>query len=439
MQDDIDDKEEKLHFFPEMSHDFKTDDEKEEIQQISNEILSLSKYKKDGGITYAITGDWGSGKTSYLRALKTELNDKDKDNNKTTKCATFFYEAWKYQNDNVEPIVSLLNLIAKTIDEREKNDSNLTTKITNSIYKISKAVVLGSTDILARTLSNNTVNIDYAKDLLENVENLEAQKYKVELSLVDKNDKQLEDLIELTKELYEVEKIVIFIDDVDRVIPKKAFDIIDSIRFYLRNIPDVIVIFGINSKVISKYVEKNYTLKDEEDESKHKYSIFSGEEFIEKLFDARESLESKNYTDVKSKYPFEELVEDENILKSLNNLPYRKWRLLFNALLKKYKLSNETKLSYIDIFHIILSECYPRLYFCIKEFFVAGKSTIKDMKEFFEDEGLQAKKDKLYKRLQEDKLNFAYLEFNIFTKEMTKYLCADEKTKEKKTKEENGK
>jgi energy-coupling factor transporter ATP-binding protein EcfA2 len=402
-----------------------TGDGLKEIENIAEEIIDLSTDKKDGGITYAITGDWGSGKTSYLKTLENILSNEESPI-KGKKCKTFFYEAWKYQNDSVEPIVSLLNLIVRALKDYTTDNPDLSSKIKKSIIKITKAVTLGTADIFARAISNNNVNIGYAEELLTKIEDLENEKYIEELGIVDKNDKLLEELIKDTKELCKVNKLVIFIDDVDRVVPKKAFDIIDSMRFYLRNLEDVIVIFGINSKVISKYVEKNYTLKDEEEKQKSKHNIFSGEEFIEKLFDARESLEPKGYNDINETYQFEELLEDTDILEQLNHLPYRKWRLLFNAIYKKYKKDGKVALDFKKAYTIILSECYPRFYFCTREILFDSL----DNDEFKID--CTDDKDKIKKledSIDNDCLNFSYLEFNIMTQKLRDGLSIDKKKK----------
>ena len=412
-----------LKFIPEKAFsNFNSSDEKASIKVVVNELIELSSDEDVDGITYAVTGDWGSGKTSYLKNIEKELADNDYTDKS---CKTFFYEAWKYQNDNVEPIISLLNLIISelnSVKEESLDKQTIKQKILTSTYKIGKTIALASTDILVKTLTNNTVDMKYASQILTEIEKLEAQKYSIDLGLVDKNSKLLRTLIEDTKEYFEKDKIVIFIDDVDRVIPKKAFDIIDSIRFYLRNIKDVIVIFGINSRVISKYVEKNYSLKDkEEEESKSHHNIFSGEEFIEKLFDTREVLEPKAYESVYKVYKFPCIVNNIEILRKLDHLPYRKWRLLFNNMLKEFRIQG-SKLSIHKTLTIIFEECYPRFNFHFRQYI--PDSEMDNVEEFLKniENKITLKESLLDNLIKEDCANFTYLASNILTQDIKKFL-----------------
>lgn len=97
-------------------------------------------------------------------------------------------------------------------------------------------------------------------------------------------------------------------------------------------------------------------------------SIFSGVEFIEKLFDNTYSLEpvestlaAKLYNKVLYDY---ENAGDANPMQILNSLilPYRKWRIIGNEISFEYEKNRGLyagELKFSQVLTIILKKCYP--------------------------------------------------------------------------------
>ena len=55
-------------------------------------IKELADNNLGGSLTLAVNGDWGTGKTSYLKIAESFYKD-------YLEYPVLFFEAWKYQND----------------------------------------------------------------------------------------------------------------------------------------------------------------------------------------------------------------------------------------------------------------------------------------------------------------------------------------------------
>lgn len=65
-----------------------------------NNINKLLNSNTRGSVCVAVSGDWGSGKTTYLKALESYYGAH-------AECPVLFFEAWKHQDDE-NPLVPLI-------------------------------------------------------------------------------------------------------------------------------------------------------------------------------------------------------------------------------------------------------------------------------------------------------------------------------------------
>lgn len=242
----------------------------------------------DENFVIAINGEWGSGKTFFVRQViellsylriedkcdfgklhailqRTELNNIKLSN----KFATVYYNAWDY--DDTEPLLSLLFSIAQISN---KEDGYFVSKgwLDNIITAIDSIQLL-------------KVNIGDIKEKLtpDNItkaicENNKLKSYITEL---------LENILKQT----ESDKLVIFIDELDRCNPSFAINMLEKIKHIFTN-DRFIFVFSTNLEQLS------YTLKGYYGQG------FNACHYLEKMFDYQIELNTVNY---------------ENYLKILNN------------------------------------------------------------------------------------------------------------------------
>lgn len=246
----------------------------EELRQFVRLLNSI-----DGNCTIALDGDWGSGKTFFVKQAqmiidsfneyknKKAISEKDKENIKMVKDnfsdlgiklqATAYYDAWENDNED-DPLLSILFSIINTVDcdkdfFKQDKPTALFKSITNTIT--TKAFGISSKNFL-ETLSGE----DIFKDL--------------------KQHKTLrENVTEFLNELIPVgsKRLVIFIDELDRCKPSYAVKMLERIKHFFSN-ENIIFVFAINSFELQNTIKQYYG------------SSFNAYQYLDRFFDLRVEL-----------------------------------------------------------------------------------------------------------------------------------------------------
>ena len=244
------------------------------IERIVDEI----KYTKPPK-TIAITGYWGSGKTSALAAVYHKLtgevppNIYDKPNaeadNNDEKYIGIWFEAWRYQHEE-QPIVALL----QAIKEQFSTLSALKHSTSNKI----EMTLVAAMSIFSARIKDISGNLAVKADL-KNVRK-EIKHYQDEnlLSLLpaDKINIALQEAIKvvLRSSKKNKDKLLIFIDDLDRCQHETALNLLEGIKLYL-NIPNCVIVMAVDQAQLEMAVKKEFGV----DHNQH----FLGVEYLEKL------------------------------------------------------------------------------------------------------------------------------------------------------------
>lgn len=222
--------------------------------------------------TFAITGYWGSGKTSALAMLFKKLTNTSPfettsigDDN-SADCIGIWFEAWRYQHEAL-PVVALLQEIKKSF--------SISDKFINKAGKLASVSFLGALTVLDGVIKS-AVGISGLSKVKGIGEAYEKENLLSRLSSDHIND-ALEKAIDtlLNNEPADNKKLVIFIDDLDRCEPEMAITLLEGLKLYL-NVPNCIVIMAIDSHQIESNILKRI---DELDCNNR----FQGVEYMEKL------------------------------------------------------------------------------------------------------------------------------------------------------------
>ena len=241
--------------------------------KIDEYILGLSNFISgcETPLTLAIQGDWGTGKTSIMYQVEEKLKEKSFNNSKG-KIKTIFFNTWQYSQFDMDKNLAVM-LITDLIDELEVTDVN---KIEN--LKKSLAVITKSMEYL---------KLDFA---LLNIEKINNQLLKFisneEKSNNLKNLKQnLQNMIDESVKENNYEKIVIFIDDLDRLFPQKAIEFLEILKLFL-DCRNCVFVLAIDYNVVLRGTKSKYG--DDLDNEK-------GKAFFEKIIQVPFTVPVANY------------------------------------------------------------------------------------------------------------------------------------------------
>ena len=264
---------------------------------------------------------WGEGKTFYVRQIEKSLEyltmnefGTDDSNDKTESLASYFagtaiegitlnnsylpvyYNAWLYDN-HTDPLMSLLYVIVKKCGILI--NSKLPKDFSERMKKLLKSVQLGmiSGEGLIEALEN--------KDIFEEIQLAEDIREKV---------KQIFDEVIVEH----AQKLVIFIDELDRCRPSFALEMLERLKHYFDD-DRIIFVVSINKEQLTHTISNYYGVG------------FDSTGYLNKFFDLEANLPALQTYDTEIQ---------------VDNREHYVFKSISNALVKYYKLSRRDFLIY---------------------------------------------------------------------------------------------
>lgn len=242
----------------------------EELSQFVRLLNSI-----DDNCTIALDGDWGSGKTFFIKQVQmiidayngrldktcaTDIQGKFGDINKVSQI-TAYYDAWENDGE-ADPLLSILYEIITAFDYDIKNfsrndASQIPTTLLKSISEMltTKFFGVSSKDTIEKLSSTNPfAQIQNNKDLKEEISNF-LQEIKIERG----------------------DKLIIFVDELDRCNPTYAVKTLERIKHYFSS-PDIIFVFAINSRELQNTIKQYYG------------TDFNAYQYLDRFFDLKIDL-----------------------------------------------------------------------------------------------------------------------------------------------------
>lgn len=227
------------------------------IQRVDQDSLSLSRYAAalaefidtcDTPVTMGIQGDWGIGKTSLLRMLEELLQPR---RGRRFQTPTLYLNTWQYAQFKQEEFlpISILNGIVKQLElrfaDKAKDEIQQMQKVGMKLARFVGAVA--NSAIESSTGVSIAAGVSAAKDSTDNplggpdvAEILQSYRMKF-ATLVQKIVPGPRD------------KLVVMIDDLDRVRPVRALEMLEAIKNFV-DVPGCVFVLAVDYGVIQQGV-----------------------------------------------------------------------------------------------------------------------------------------------------------------------------------------
>ena len=228
----------------------------EDYLRIEKYAISLSKFiqQSDTPITVGLQGEWGTGKTSLMSLLLEQFNDEA--NRK--EIASSWVNTWEYSmfKGAKETTPSVLKgMLDKLKDScKERGIWTLKDDAKSTFNKAGKFL----SGIANQVVANQTgINV---KDAVDS----NSESYVAEIAEVKK---MISGLIQelINDEKNPVKKVVFFVDDLDRILPSDAVEVLESLK-NIFDIPNCVFILAIDYDVVVKGLESKFGPKTKENE-----------------------------------------------------------------------------------------------------------------------------------------------------------------------------
>jgi len=305
------------------------------------DLFEIDRYKKgliqfiktcNTPITIAIQGDWGSGKTSLMSMIDQEL---EKDAN----IQRIWFNTWQYSqfNKSDDLAVSLLSAIGnkikvKDLESRTMFDRYCDTlssgvgKLVKTGVKVGAAVAGGLSGAGADTgikAVEAAMNIGRGENNIAVVlENLKASFENIVANACGKDG-----------------RVVFFIDDLDRLVPAKAVELLEVLKIFLDS-PHCVFVLAIDYGVVQRGVADKYGSDFDKEKAKYFFDKIIQVPFKMPVADYNiDRFVNKCFTDIGiSVSNIEEYIELINL--SIGNNP-RSMKRLFNSYLLLLSIAQE--------------------------------------------------------------------------------------------------
>lgn len=248
------------------------------INDIKNDELEISQYitglktfvrNCETPMTLAIQGKWGTGKSSIMKLLQNELKRNDVE--------TLYFNTWQYSqlHENLYQ-----NFVMYLINHIVANNNNKQSIDKHKLFELIKPLIENVVDLIPHEgvkdiikKETDIINSEFFQNKLtqiEEIENFKDNFSKLISKILSSNDKT---------------RYVFFIDDLDRLPPDQALELLEVIKLFL-DVNKCIFILAIDYEVVIEGVRRKYGTD---------FSREKGKEFFDKIIQVPFDVPTFNY------------------------------------------------------------------------------------------------------------------------------------------------
>jgi len=243
-------------------------------------------------LTIGIHGEWGTGKTTLMRAIEEQLCGRRKRNERPPflnagedaslyrPCRTVWFNAWKYSNQETL-FVALIEAILNQM-RRDGFIHELYAELARPDQlkmKVAEAVI----STLSQVFTLGQVEVDLSKFQTES-------RFKTHMAFLDEFQEVFDRLLRWYvvrdwKDEREVDDqkgvLAVFVDDLDRCLPDRTVQVLETIKLMMGK-PGTIFVLGASRRVVQAAVQAHYQLQ--------KFEEISSQDYLDKIVQLRFDL-----------------------------------------------------------------------------------------------------------------------------------------------------
>lgn len=205
-------------------------------------VEALSEFIKScqTPITIACQGDWGTGKTSMMNLVCEKL----KASQGTQKIETRWFNTWQFAQFQMQDEITL-SLLSSFLEELGDSE------VRKILRGLGRLAFNRLSDLAKAAAELSTGTGDLIKDALDNAIQQDGA------SAVRQLRSKIQEAVTALLKKKGADRIVVFIDDLDRLAPERAVEILETIKLFL-DIPKCVFVLAVDYHVVSKGLEKKF-------------------------------------------------------------------------------------------------------------------------------------------------------------------------------------
>ena len=193
-------------------------------------------------MTIAIQGDWGSGKTSMMNMIREQLGDR---------VITTWFNTWQYSQFNMGDALAV-SFLSRLIADLETEQDQKTNNIKKALKTISRFAKT------AGVIAADTFVGGKAADTIENGFSALSEQTETDMpQAINELKDQFQTAVNNKIQQSGKDRLVIFIDDLDRLHPGKAVELLEVLKLFL-DCDNCVFVLAIDYAVVSQGVKQKY-------------------------------------------------------------------------------------------------------------------------------------------------------------------------------------
>lgn len=236
-------------------------------------VLSKFIQRCDTPLTIALQGDWGSGKTSLMNLIKESLDD-------SQKYETIWFNTWQYAQFKMADTLtlSMMSYLVDILSQPSEGKSKVAAKTAKSLLAVARAVAIGGASVIGQADTVKAAMDEYN-------DSLPTESHSEDPSQVlEKLKNSLTELVgEHIKDGHE--KVVMFIDDLDRLVPIRAIELLEALKVFL-DIDNCVYVIACDYSVIVTGLKDKFGVSEGE---------LKGRSFFDKIIQVPFKMPTKRY------------------------------------------------------------------------------------------------------------------------------------------------
>ncbi|WP_272966684.1 KAP family P-loop NTPase fold protein [Alteromonas australica] len=230
-------------------------DFKDEMLGLTRYALALTQFIVQCGtpMTIAIQGDWGTGKTSMMRLIESTLATDE-----TVKVGSFWFNTWQYSqfssNSSLLPLIFLESLTRQLKQRLDEKSSDMLKKVQGSLNTLKPFLFAAGRGVAYAATGGIATEVYDEARKQGGVGNTNT------LALSDALSNLKRDLTMYVEKICVDEglnRIVIFIDDLDRIRPESAIELLETLKLFV-DIPKCVFVLALDISVVKKGVSAKF-------------------------------------------------------------------------------------------------------------------------------------------------------------------------------------
>lgn len=195
-------------------------------------------------MTISVQGTWGTGKTSFMKMVEARLKN----------CKFIEFNTWQFSQFEMDGDLSI-NLVKSLIDDMGlKDEQKKGINIAINAAKFTSSIVFEKLTGIGNLGGA-------AGEIVEKIGDAFSNQEVNPISAIKDIKKRFEKCVEDCKEANKVDRIVIFIDDLDRLEPRKAVELLEVLKNFL-DCKSCVFVLAIDYDVVCRGVAAKYGTLD---------------------------------------------------------------------------------------------------------------------------------------------------------------------------------